>query len=235
MQIVSVIPQICYDVIVRLAPGSVIIGSAYVVIVGPGKALEGFRHLWGSSIDHWSPSFAALLIVLLGSYLISILLTGVWEWLHGKVKAYGWDGDAFMTCWSEAKAQVEAAGDPLRYPATEGESSPPDRHLMFDFVRFRDRDAGAQLLKLRAELRMYEVLAAGWFSLVVMHLFYILLSVSHLRYSPSYHNEMIGRLFGNAVLVGLVAAMLGLRSRLKHLYSISLCRHWLFLTNPNPR
>jgi hypothetical protein len=133
--ITEAVPQISYDVIGRLVPGTTVILSLAIVYVGPTRAFTQLNALLtnpNSAISVW-----ALLLLLLIAYTVSIVLFGIWNLARTLLRR-------------------------MRSPKKERDPKQPSPALMYDAIRVKSPEAGARLVKLSAERHLAQVLITGW-------------------------------------------------------------------------
>jgi len=127
----SWIPQIFYDLIGRVVPGTVSVAVMYMAAVGPATFLKGLGR-WASS-----EGSSITLIVLGGAvaaYTVGIVLGGLWNL-----------GD------------LRARAGFLQH----GGNYDDDFSRRYDYVKWKDPPAGARLAKLGAEMLMTRILQVG--------------------------------------------------------------------------
>lgn len=72
----SFVPQVFYDLIARLVPGSILVCSSILVFKGPEKCFTYYHKLLEGG---WTPSFFIIGSFLLVAYILAIVLSGFWE------------------------------------------------------------------------------------------------------------------------------------------------------------
>ena len=75
----GLIPQVYFDIIGRVVPGTILIGSIYLTILGPADFWIRLQDWLGKSSGVAVSALAAL--ILLASYTLAILLWCPWFWL----------------------------------------------------------------------------------------------------------------------------------------------------------
>jgi len=131
--ITEAVPQIGYDFIARIIPGTLLIFSLITAALGPARAL--------TTIDAWvihpdtPPSGWGVILFVLSGYILSLLLTGMWYLLKPLLRL----------------AQKK-----------EDEKENVIFTLPYDMIREKMPRTGARLVKLSAEMRLGGSLAVGW-------------------------------------------------------------------------
>jgi len=155
----SFIPQLFYDFLARIVPGSVLMVLTAVIIFGPGD----FDSCSLSSLEKVEQlTFVRVSIWVLEAYLIGFILGQVSEMtlrrlLKKKFKKIGKECKA--RCLKQHNRIAEALGRPtLRITADDL----PQIHSMRNHLRHVNPADAARLLKLRAERRLCEVLIVGF-------------------------------------------------------------------------
>jgi len=231
--IAEVVPQISFDIIARVLPGTVLILVGIVVYEGPIEAfadLRGWLTAPTASMNIWS-----FLILIAAAYVVSTTLSGIsrhtyiaWvlHWASGlpsclrkKLSARSVDADSPERSPPEDKAKI-ASTDP------SGSSAPgkkgPSVAWKFDVIRHKFPVAGARLLKLRAENRAAQTLLTGMVVAAIVNVFSLLWDRSMARI---------------VLELALVVAACGQYSYMKHLaerHSVSLRNHWHLVCMESP-
>lgn len=188
----EVVPQLFYDIIGRLVPGMVVILSFVIVYVWPTYTCNSIGPLLSGQI--LSFGFWTFLFLAMVSYVVSILLFGLWNVI-----------ETFLR------------NSPTAVNNGEDDPKQPSRSFMYDAIRLKSPDAGARLVKLRAEIHLSQVLLAGWIILAVVNLYLIIRDMSAER----------------AFLEGvLILSILGAYSFMRYIESrfiTNLENHWRIL------
>ncbi len=228
MRTTSIIPQMFYDLISRIVPGAILIASAWIISIGPTEATRRTAVFLSGGASAWPPGFLTFVALVAGSYVVSNVLAGLRELWFAVVckfwKAHRVPWTVEAQCTKAGLADLEAAA---RYPGTNLEVpktiSLPSVPFMYAFVRYKAPDAGATVVKLRAEERMYAALARGWGLLTLVGLFFLP------RCGPW---EALGT---ECVLIALVFAMVCLKKRRRHQFDRDLCTHWFLFASSRER
>lgn len=203
----QLIPQVFYDAIGRLVPGSVLVGTCGGLWPGAFSAL-----LHGSALLS-IPAGAAWLI---GSYLVALLLEGCWNLVLG-------DRTERLHRRGKLEAKKHALRDFKRL-VPEFDSSVfefPGIPMMYDVVRLVDPIVGANIVKLRAEVQLCRSLLLGWLFILVG------LGVdAAMNQTPGEHGVAAG------TLIVAVLVMLSLYVKRQGRVLWSLYNHWLLLVQP---
>ncbi len=128
------VPQIGYDFIARIIPGTVLIFSLITAAFGPIQAL--------ATIDAWvihpdtPPSGWGVILFVVAGYVLALLLTGMWYFPKPLRRL--------------AKKKEKEEEKKLLF------------RLKYDIVRHKLPRAGARIVKQSAERRLGGLLAVGW-------------------------------------------------------------------------
>jgi len=131
-EIASVVPQLFYDIIARIIPGSVVIGTIAIAALGPGKTWESTKIWLNKGSESYPPITVILGVTLALSYTLAILLLG---------------------CWSLIFSFAEKRGFT---------SPDDDSRKKYDFIKQKDPTIGNRITKLYAEIHMTEILIIGF-------------------------------------------------------------------------
>jgi len=126
------IPQLFYDIIARIVPGTVFIGVLGLAAAGPEKSAQ-FVSQWLNKPGEDYPSVVVLVVLgFVVSYTLSVVFLGFYHVISKLL--------------------------PKRFrPA----SSHTDFPMKYDFIKNKDRDAGSRITKLTAERHMAGILTLG--------------------------------------------------------------------------
>lgn len=229
------IPQIFYDIIARIIPGAVLLWSAYIVFSCAGDISE----LPAKALAVKNLSFVESVQVLLLSYIVSIILSGVYMFIREKkVNFTGRDKDnGNMNGKENGKKAPSAAPDdiiwrrdasniledikiaatPLHVYIKKGEIKYPSNMIIYDYLRALRPEIGGRLVKLRAECHMYAVLAIGWSILFLINLVNIIITPTS------------GALATEAALLLATAGISITLAFQENRYNHSLKSHWILL------
>jgi hypothetical protein len=200
----AVVPEIFFDLLARVVPGSAILLAALVVILGPEEGVEALvEHAAGASLG----SISAF---VLAAYLTAVVLKQVWELFESRFgrRAEGSNRDKIyeIYCGVRGKDQL-ARADYL-----------PDDRIILSCIRRSLPDDGLRLLKIQAEKNLCETLLPGLASLLLLDLWFLFFS---------------GASFGRAWLLLLIAvswlSFFRWRESLEILFRHDLCALWRLL------
>lgn len=162
----SAIPQLFFDIIARLVPGSIVIGSLVLSHLGPDQAKR--------SVDDWlkgpSENHPSIILILVSgfslSYGISIIFLGLWFLGESFIKNRRDKKDSRkskddQTKEPAAKAASDAEGSAAKTIPME-EISEDEYSIKYDFIKFRNPAAGNRIAKLHAEVHMARVFIIGF-------------------------------------------------------------------------
>ncbi|MCP4609324.1 MAG: hypothetical protein GY845_11485 [Planctomycetes bacterium] len=151
-KVASCIPQVYFDIIGRVIPGALIMGSIWIAVCGPK---EFFKFLYGwldkSTI---SSATVATVLVILTSYTLAILLWCVWSYLITTLFKL------FFKFYSEPKAKEYKEREKKKfwekiYWDNEG------FRKQYERLKYYNIAAGNRVTKLKAQIHMAETLFVG--------------------------------------------------------------------------
>jgi hypothetical protein len=161
------IPQVYYDFLARIVPGSAVILGALYLRHGPSRGINFAFRVICEQEHSWVCRFG---IGLLAAYLIGLILGELGEFLAGRVlrrRDSELEKGLMRECLDEHSRALQAVG---REPVTLELDDLPDSGLMAEQVTVVDHYSGSRLLALSAERRLCLVLAFGLFMLAVGNL-----------------------------------------------------------------
>lgn len=142
----DVVPQIGYDFISRIIPGTILIFSLITAALGPARAL--------TTIDAWvihpdtPPSGWGVILFAVSGYVLSLLLTGMWYFPNHLPRLH------------EKKKEKEEEKLLFR--------------RRYDIIRHKLPVAGARIVKQSAEMRLGGLLAVGWSICAVINAYFLI-------------------------------------------------------------
>lgn len=161
------IPQVYYDFLARVIPGSAVLLGAIYLRYGPLRGINFTLRVICEQEEPWIYRFG---IGLLIAYLIGVILGELGELLAGRVLRRRDEGLAAgfkRECLDDHNQALEAVGrEPIALPP----DGFPGTDLMAEQVALVDHYSGSRLLALRAERRLCLVVAFGFFLLAVGNL-----------------------------------------------------------------
>lgn len=154
MNIGQIVPQIFYDLIARIVPGLSLLGTLYLLWSFEIQTLGELLIPRGYDLS----DLALSLYVLLLAYVLSMLLEGLWRLLCAR-----W----FSGLFDEPGARKAREGAIDDFALLDRGFCPfdyrfPGIPVIYDIIRLIEPNAGARLVKLRAELQLCRTLALGW-------------------------------------------------------------------------
>ncbi len=163
----SLVPQLFFDIIARVIPGSVIV--VWLALVAP-EPCQALLKTGKAVLESYRPSgFLMVWLGLVGVYVVGIVFYGAWfiilHCVHGiwkKCKGGKPRTDLFV--------EVVEAGEEFSF-----------RH---DFVKLKAPVAGSRMTKLKAEIHMSGALAVAFLVCAVIHATDCLSSTTWKDYVP---------------------------------------------------
>jgi hypothetical protein len=158
----NVIPEIFYDIIARIIPGSVLVIATTMIYLGPSKVV---KMLLSDSTEIDAP---LTLLFLLLAYLVAIVTGSVWEAVSCLAKRWGecnlakrWKDWIKRRREKKKSKEIEAAtSKPIK--VEKAQDVPFDTDRTFFRVRKDLPQEASKLLKIQAEKRLCEVLIVGF-------------------------------------------------------------------------
>jgi hypothetical protein len=145
----DIIPEVFYDIIARIIPGSVLVIAACMVYFGPSQVLETL--LTNSDLVDARLTLAFLLL----AYLVAVIVGPIWE-VAGDLKRW----KERMEEKREAEEQETAGSTSVEAENAKDASLDPDR-ILFRTLKHLPK-AAAKLSKFQAEVKLCEVLIVGF-------------------------------------------------------------------------
>jgi len=166
------IPQLFYDFLARVLPGAIIIIVSAAVILGPSYTA---KYILDPDQNDKLFAFGPLLLWITGSYLTGFILGQLWQDTIQqliKKKEKNLEKERKQKRLNEhnkilralKKPQLEITPDDL-----------PREFVMREHIRQVKPSEAARLLKVRAEIRLCQVLILGFLLLWLINIVYLLL------------------------------------------------------------
>jgi hypothetical protein len=216
----SLIPQVFYDLIARVVPGSVVVIMWYLTMLGPKKAINTLITISPKQniISLWS---FALLIML--AYVLGFILNELWDLTFRKIKRKTSQErksrhlkssiaqyDRIRKCFGKSELQF-------------GHEDLPSLHTMHDHLRLRSDSEAYRLLKLRAERTLCEALFTGIFLLPIVNVLF---------WYNGGNLLMLDRIALELVVIVALLTFWGGVNKLGMFYVGGTCTSWLLLNFP---
>jgi hypothetical protein len=203
----QLIPQVFYDVIGRLVPGLVLIGTCFLIW------RQTVAHLLAGVAPFSTPGLAALLIA---AYVLALVLEGGWDLLLGR-----WAGRLHRR--RERLAAERSKRDfQMMVPDFDAESYRfPGIPIVYDAVRLKDPVVGSNIVKLRAEVQLCSTLLLGW-----------LLALVGLGFDAALTGGGAEKGFVALALALSIVALFALYRERQMRVLWSLYNHWLLVVQP---
>lgn len=214
----SIIPQIFYDLIARVLPGMIVMVIWYLAVLGPTKAWIIFKteHAGSNFFYFWS-----VFIILVFSYVVSFILNELW---HIKFEAIKKNrkkeikiNPIKLSLDQDAKIRKSLQEDTLELNVEDL----PETYVMHDNLRLHSESEAYRLLKVRAEIRMCEVLFMGLLITLFLNIIFWVVDFKLL---------MLDRLILEILVIISSYTFWKAGIRLERYYNGGVCRIWL-LTN----
>lgn len=148
--ITEIVPQISYDIIGRIIPGTTVIASLIIAITGPTQALT----FLDKSIIHPDPALSgwAVALFVIEVYVLAVVMNGIWQ-IPGHFRR-------------------------LRQEPYTLNLKDPSEEFKYDAVNQKSPKAGAWFTKINAERNQAEVLIAGWLITAAINLYFLIAAFS---------------------------------------------------------
>ena len=205
--LMGAVPQISYDIIARVIPGIAIILVWILVYGGPTQTFSQFVGLLSSPAS--ALTFGGFLILALLGYLVSITLFGM-SLLIARI----WN---IIFRRSKHASGIET----MSHTENKQDMNNPTTALMYDFIRTKSPEAGARLVKLRAEYDLARTLIMGLAIASIYNIF------------PLADNSSVERVSIEAVLVIAVIGLWSFGNYIERRYTANLKNHWHILKTPD--
>jgi hypothetical protein len=226
--IASFFPQVFYDLIARVFPGSLLILAALHITCDKQTCditvlMRYFTDFTGKLGSH----IIVFLSFIMASYLLSVLLDGFYklfeniykrlhDWIHRRVLRKEIIPPNFFERQIKAVISETLEESPQQF-ARFKPSDFPHVSVMYDAIRMVNPAAGARLVKLRAEFHMARISVIG---------FLILLAVNSLIYYGEFADGIY--LFNGLCIIMISAFSIVFVQRRKR-FLWGLCNHWLLM------
>ncbi|MFH1689777.1 MAG: hypothetical protein ABIE42_06010 [Candidatus Eisenbacteria bacterium] len=162
------IPQVYYDFLARVVPGSVVLVGVFYLREGP---VRGFNFALRSMSEPEGSLLFRFGVGLLAAYLIGVIIGELGELLAGRLlerRDAGSEAGFARECLDEHNRALAVLG---REPVAVLLDDLPDMDVMIEQLTLADPYSGSRLLALLAERRLCLVLAFGLFLLFFVNLF----------------------------------------------------------------
>jgi hypothetical protein len=162
----NLIPQVFYDIISRIIPGSVLIFLALFTHYGFSAIYRIIKQLLIPKDAQFLFQFYIIVLFLVAAYSLSILLMGFWAlfvkiskkcnsvFLESEKKDWDKIANHAKDSFKDSTNSSEKLSSLINMPI-------PSLSYIYDYVRLFAPDVGARLVKVRAECHMCSVLISG--------------------------------------------------------------------------
>lgn len=206
------IPQLYFDFLARVVPGSAVLLGAFYLKDGPSRGISFALRSLFSVEGSWVPRVG---VGLLAAYVIGLIIGELGELLAGRVlerRDAKFESGFARSCLEDHNRALLSLG---REPRIASLEELPDMEVMSEQLALSDAYSGGRLLALRAERRLCLVLSFGLFLLFFMNLF-------------AYLSDLVPKRLGVEVLFVLSLLVLLRRStRLHERVVRRTCLGWL--------
>lgn len=162
------IPQLYYDLLARVVPGSAVLLGAFYLKDGPARGVNFVMRSMFDAGDSWMGRVA---VGLLAAYLIGLVIGELGELLAGRVlerRDEKYESNYARECLDEHNRAMVVGGST---PVAVVPEDLPSPDAMTEQLTLADPYSGSRLLALMAERRLCLVLAFGFFLLFLLNLF----------------------------------------------------------------
>jgi hypothetical protein len=226
--VASFIPQVFYDLIARIYPGSLLILSTLHITCDEQTCdITSLIANFSSFSVKLSSDLIIFLSFIMASYLLSVVLDGFYKLLenfykqfHFRIYRHILKPETIPPNFFERQMKevvIETLSESRKLFQGIEPSDFPHVSVMYDAIRMVNPSAGARLVKLRAEFHMARITVVG---------FMILFAVNLLINYGKYADEIF--LF-NGVCVVLICAFSVVFVQRRKRFLWGLCTHWLLL------
>jgi hypothetical protein len=153
----NVIPEIFYDIIARVIPGSVLVLVSTMIYLGPSKVVKMLLS------DSTKIDARLTLLFLLLAYLVAVVTGSVWNIADEAEK--GWKEWMEKRREKKEKKSEEAEATPKKTEGGKAQDAPFDTEKAFFRVRKDLPQEASRLLKIQAEKSLCEMLIVGFSAL----------------------------------------------------------------------
>ncbi len=172
------IPQVYYDFLARVIPGSAVMLGVLYLRHGPSRGISFVFRVVCEQEHSW---VCRIGIGLLAAYLIGLIIGELGEFLAGRLierRDSELERGFMRECLDDHSRALQAVG---REPIAIQLDDLPDADLMAEQLTVVDHYSGSRLLALHAERRLCLVLAFGLFMLAVGNLLVYSADLIHKR------------------------------------------------------
>ena len=140
-KVANFIPQVYFDIIGRIIPGTLIMGSIWLAVRGPDKFWESLKNCL--VISSASSITVSATLILLTSYILAILLWCAWSrWVKKK-------------CTNSKASKIRKYLEKMYWDTKEFREN-------YEKVKYNNISAGNRITKLKAQIHMAETLFIGF-------------------------------------------------------------------------
>lgn len=216
----SLIPQVFFDLIARVIPGCVLVITGYLTILGPKKAIDA---IVSASATQSIVNFWSLVLLIIFAYVSGLIFNELWYLTFEKIRSTRVKENHkryLGSCIAEYNKIRKCFGESEL--SLRGKDLPPV-HVMHDHVRLRSQSEAYRLLKLRAEVYLFDTLFTGFMVLAMTNIL------------VWYHDAKLFALDRAALELAMMVVMLTFwrgGDKLEKFYRNGTCMAWLLLSFP---
>jgi hypothetical protein len=212
----SLVPQIFYDFLGRVVPGSVLIILLPLAVYGPNAAINT---IFSENNITKLPLFWQIVIWLLLSYIIGFLLGGFVAKLS-KILFKKKEIEIESRCKTRGIKECKLVHKffNLPYKGKDESKDLPEIFVMHDHIRDFAPSEASRLLKLRAEKRIFQILALAGIILVCINTWF------------SQNNWDLDRIVMEIVLILTVFISWKRLEKMEEFYNNGVINYWLYHT-----
>jgi hypothetical protein len=226
MNIGTLIPQVFYDLIGRIVPGLIILVIGYFAWKGHNINDQDINNLLNWFEDKDKSTFLHMLSFILISYTVAFILDGFYKiyemikrLINGKNK-----NDLLDIEYVKNSVAKTVCADFIRskgffYINIMSGYNFPSVPILYDLMRLKDKEVGARLVKLSAEIKMCQTIKTGLIIVIILCLIKIINNIQLLKYYMVF----------SLIILLFIISFVAIDRHLKERFQWSLCNHWLLL------
>lgn len=227
MNIGTLIPQVFYDLIGRIVPGLIILVTGYFAWKGHNINQQDINNLLNWFEGKEKSTFLHMLSFILISYTVAFVLDGFNKIYRGITKRLKYKKekiDLLDIEYVESIVVKTVCTDFIRSSELFKTDIMPEYNfpsvpILYDLMRLKDKEVGARLVKLSAEMKMCQTVITG---LVIVIIVCLINAIKNIQ-SIAYYAVFI------SIIILFAISFWAIGNHLKERFQWSLCNHWLLL------